>query len=122
MLLPAWTGLGEATLVTDRLGPEVPTIVLTVAELLAEFGSETDEVTWALPVMIVPLAKPAFTFTVIVNVLVDDPPARFASVQTRVPVFPVFGFWQLHPAGASRETNVVFVGTGTIRAALSAAL
>src|ERR1700757_1514251 len=48
---PACTGLGEATFVTDRLGPDVPTIVVTAAVLFDRIGSRTDELTVAEPVI-----------------------------------------------------------------------
>ncbi len=38
MGFPACTGLGEATFVTDKFGPEVPTIVVTVAVLFEAVG------------------------------------------------------------------------------------
>src|SRR5579864_3644024 len=121
MGLPACTGLGEATFVTDKFGPEVPTMVVTVAALLDEFGSETDELTWAVPVITVPLATPVFTFTTIVNVA-DVRPAMLAFVQKTLPALFEFVVRQLHPAGTVSETNVVLAGTGATNVALSAAL
>jgi len=88
--LPAWTGLGEATLVTDKFGPDVPTIVVTVAVLLEAIGSMTDELTADVPLIAVPFATPLFTFTTIVKLL-EDRPARFTFEQTTVPKLPTMG-------------------------------
>jgi hypothetical protein len=63
MLLPACTGFGDATFVTERFGPDVPTIVVTIAVLFAGIGSRTEELTVAEPVMTVPFAVPLATFT-----------------------------------------------------------
>jgi hypothetical protein len=58
---PACTGLGESTLVTDKFGPVVPTIVVAVAVLFEEFGSEADDPADAVSEITVPLAVPVFT-------------------------------------------------------------
>src|SRR5271165_1702372 len=122
MLLPACTtGLGEATLVTVKSGPVVPTSVLTVAVLFAEFGSATDEPTDTESVITVPFVVPLFTFTTSVNVPAVKP-AIWTSVQTTLAVPPVPGVMQLHPAGGVIDTSVVFAGMGTMSVALSAAL
>ena len=75
MLLPACTGLGDATFVTERFGPEVPTIVVTTAVLLAGIGSRTEELTVADPVITVPFVAPLATFTTRVNVAELKPTA-----------------------------------------------
>src|ERR1700722_12614514 len=98
MLLLACTGFGEATFVTDRFGPVVPTIVLTFAVLFKEFGSMAEELTETLPAMTVPLAVPLFTLATSVNVP-DVDPGMLAFVQTTLPVLPTLGVRQLHPAG-----------------------
>src|SRR6516162_4542571 len=98
MLLPACTGFGEATFVTDRLGPVVPTMVETVAVLFASVASSTEELTVADPEMTVPFATPVFTFTAIVK-LDELSPAKFALVQTTFPVLLTFGVMQAQPAG-----------------------
>ena len=115
--LPAWTGFGDATLVTKRFGPEVPTIVVAVAVLFARFGSTTDEPTLAVPVITVPFGVPLATFTTNVK-LAEIKPAMFALVHTRA-LEPAR---QLHPAGAVKEENVVLLGYGNTNVALSAAL
>src|SRR5271169_205262 len=99
MLFPACTGLGEATLVTDRFGPVVPTIVVTVAVLLEEFGSKAEDPTDTVSVMTVPFAVPLVTLTTIVNVA-DVKPGILTLLQTNVPMPPGPGLRQLHPAGA----------------------
>src|SRR6266516_4984377 len=110
MLLPACTGFGEGTFVTDRLGPVVPTMVVTVAVLLARVGSITDELTDAVPVITVPFATPLFTFTTKVNVAAVNP-TMSEFVHTTFPVLLTDGVRQLHPAGAVSETKVAFAGT-----------
>jgi hypothetical protein len=54
---------------------------------------------------------------------VKDPEAPAASepiVQLTVPVAPTGGVEQLHPAGAARETNAVFAGSGSVSVAFCA--
>src|SRR6266498_4051839 len=121
MLLLACTGFGDATFVTERLGPLGPTRVVTVAVLFASVGSITDELTDTVSVMMVPLVVPVATFTTSVNVP-EVPPARLTLLQTTLPVAPGLGVRQLHPAGEASETNVVLTGTGATKVALSAAL
>jgi len=119
MGLPACTGLGEATFVTNKFGPEVPVSVVTMAVLFAKIGSKTDEPTVAEAVITVPFVVPVATFTTNVKVA-DDKPAIFAFVHTALPV--PLGARQLHPAGGVSEVKVVLFGTGNTRVALSAAL
>jgi hypothetical protein len=121
MLLPACTGFGDATFVTERFGLPVPTIVVVVAVLFAELESVADDDTDTVSAMTVPLATPVFTFTTIVNVP-DVLPAILAFVQTTFPVPPAPGDRQLHPDGATIETSVVLAGIGATYVALSAAL
>jgi hypothetical protein len=121
MGFPACTGLGEATFVTDKFGPEVPTIVATVAVLFERIGSRTDELTVAEPVITVPFVVPVATFATNVKVA-EDNPAIFAFIHTALPVPPPLGVRQLHPAGGVSEVKVVLFGTGKTRVALSAAL
>jgi hypothetical protein len=118
---PACTGFGEATFVTDRFGPVVPTTVVTVAVLFEEFGSMADELTDTVPVITVPFVVPLLTFTTRVNVPTVDPD-MLALLQTTLPAPPIGGLRQLHPAGAAIDTNVVFAGTAATSVALSAAL
>ena len=122
MLLPAITGLGAATFVTDSSAwAVVPTIVDAEALLFAEFGSLTDEFTVAVSVTTVPFAVPVFTFTIIEKVAAVLP-AMLRFVHTTLPVPPMAGVTQVQPAGAARETNVVFAGTASTSVVLSAAL
>lgn len=120
--MPAITGLGDAVLVTV-ICPwvVVPTVVVAVAALFAEFGSVAEEATDTEFVMTVPFAVPLLTFTIIVNVP-DDDPAILVAVHVTLPVPPAPGVRQLHPAGALSDTNVVFAGTAVTNVALSAAL
>src|SRR5579863_222218 len=120
MSLPACTGFGESTFLTERLGPLPPTTVLADALLFDELGSEAEEETEAVLVMTVPFAVPLFTFTTSVNGL-EAPAARFTSVQTTLPPL-IPGVTQLQPAGPVIETIVVLAGTGVNSVALSAAL
>jgi hypothetical protein len=121
MLFPTCTGTGDATFVTDRFGPVVPTIVVVVAVLFAELGSLAEDATDAVPVITVPFAVPLFTLTTRVNVP-EVKPGMLAFVQTTLPVPPSPGLRQLQPAGAAIDTSVVFVGIAATRVALSAAL
>ena len=98
MFCPACTGFGDATFVTDRFGPVVPTIVVTVAVLFVETGSMAEEDTDTVPVMTVPLAVPLLTLTTRVNVP-EVEAGRVALLQTMLPVPPTRGLRQLHPAG-----------------------
>ena len=113
--------MGEATFVTVKSGAVVPTTVVAVALLLAEFGSAAEEPTAAVSVMTVPFAVPAFTFTTKLKVA-ELSPAMFTLLQTTLPVPPTGGVRQLHPAGTAMDTNVVFAGTVATMVALSAAL
>jgi hypothetical protein len=122
MKLPACTGFGDATLLTVNSPRAVlPTTVVTKAVLFAVFGSLTDELTDAVPVMTVPLAVPAFTVTPRVNVA-DVNPVMLTLVQTTLPVPPPASCEQLHPGGDVRLKKVVFAGVGSTSVALSAAL
>src|SRR5580658_4288966 len=121
MSVPACTGTGAPTFVTDRFGPVAPTIVLTDAVLFEEFGSRADEPTVTVSPITVPFAVPAVTFATIVNVP-DVTAAISAFVQTTLPVTPTPVFRQLHPAGAVKDTSVVFAGIVATTVALSAAL
>ena len=121
-LLPTTAGFGEPELVTvNSACAVVPTTVEAVAELLAEFGSLTDELTVAVSAITVPLATAAFTFTTIEK-FADVLPFMFKVLQTTLPVPPTAGFMHVQPAGADMETNVVLAGTASTRVALSAAL
>ena len=76
--------------VTDRFGPDPPTIVFTLAVLLDNAGSLTDELTDAVSVITVPFATPLFTFTTSVNAP-DPGAARLAFVHTTLPFAPIAG-------------------------------
>ena len=122
MLPPGATPFGEAALVTTKSAPAaVPTMVEAEAVLLAEFGSLTDELTFAVSVMMVPLVVPAFTLVTSEKVAAVLP-AIFRLVQTTLPVLPTAGVVQLQPAGVAIETNVALLGTASTSEALSAAL
>jgi hypothetical protein len=122
MLPPGATPFGEAALVTTKSAPAaVPTMVEAEAVLLAEFGSLTDELTFAVSVMMVPLVVPAFTLVTSEKVAAVLP-AIFRLVQTTLPVLPAAGVVQVQPAGVAIETNVVLLGTASTMEALSAVL
>jgi len=60
--LPASTGLGAPAFVIAKLAVvAAPTIVSTVAELLARFGSFVPDVAEIVSVICVPVAVPTFT-------------------------------------------------------------
>jgi hypothetical protein len=121
MGFPASTGFGAATFVTDKFGPVAPTSVVTWAVLFEAMGSIAEEPTDTVPVITVPFAVPAVTFTTRVNVPAVDA-AMLALVQTTFPVAPTAVLRQLHPAGATMDTNVVLAGIEATTVALSAAL
>jgi hypothetical protein len=100
MLLPASTGLGEATFVIVRLAVfAAPTIVRTVAVLFARFGSFVPDVTDTVSAICVPVTVPPFTCTTTVNVVVPEAPVgTSASVQVITPVPFTAGVAQLQPA------------------------
>ena len=118
MLEPAITGFGDALLVTVSSPlAVVPTMVFTVAVLLAELGSLAVELTEAVSVITVPFAVPAFTFTIREKVA-EVPPTRLTIEHTTL-LDPVL---QVQPEGAAIETNVVLAGIVATRVALSPAL
>jgi len=122
MLPPGATPFGDAALVTIRSAhAAAPTTVEAEAVLLAEFGSLTDELTFAVSVITVPFAVPVFTLTTSEKVAAVLP-GIFRSVQTTLPVLPTAGVVQLQPAGVAIETNVALLGTASTSEALSAAL
>src|SRR5579864_2102142 len=118
MLLPSVTGLGVAALVTLKSDcPAVATTSVAVALLLFGLGSIVVEETFAVSVMTVPEAVPAFTVTTTVNV-VEAPEARVAFEQVSVPLTTE----QLQPAAGAgvAETNVVFAGIASLKATVLA--
>lgn len=122
MFPPGATPFGDAALVTTKSAPAaVPTMVEAEAVLLAEFGSLTDELTFAVSVIMVPLVVPVFTLVTSEKVAAVLP-AIFRLVQTTLPVLPTAGVVHVQPAGVAMETNVVLLGTASTMVALSAAL
>jgi hypothetical protein len=114
MLFPAVTGLGVPLSVTAR-SQIVVTGVAVVVLLLAELGSEVEEETVEVAVMVVAAIEDAtFTTTII---LAEAPEARLASVQVTVPVAPTAGVVQIQPAGAEMDAKVVLVGTTSVKVA-----
>src|SRR5579872_997867 len=69
MSVPAVTGLGVAEFVIVRSAELVaaPTIVRTVAELFARFGSLVPDAMETVSAIWVPVGGPGFTFTATVN-------------------------------------------------------
>jgi hypothetical protein len=91
--------------------------VFAVAVLLAELGSLAVELTEAVSVITVPLAVPAFTFTIREKVA-EVPPTKLTMEHTTL-LDPAV---QVQPEGAAIETNVVLAGIVATRVALSPAL
>jgi hypothetical protein len=92
----------------------IPTTVVVLAVLFAEFGSVVEEDTVAEFVITVPLGVPELTFTTSVN----DAELNGASVaimQVWVPVPPTASGGQLHPAAGVTETKVVLTGITSLR-------
>ena len=97
------------------------TVVVAVAELLVELGSEVAELlTVAVLEMVVPSAVAGMTWTTRVKVAVA-PLARGDVVQLTVPVVPTAGVVQDQPAGAATDWKVVCDGNGSLMVTLTAA-
>ena len=117
------TGFGVPEFVTDRFAvPVAPTIVRTVAELLARFGSFVPEVAETVSAICVPVGVAAATVTTTVKVAAPEAPgATSGFVQV---ITPPDGAGQVQPADPAPETtmdtNVVFAGIGSISEALTA--
>jgi hypothetical protein len=116
-LVPWFTGSGEAvlTMLTSAC-VGVATMELLLAVLLAQLGScvaEHGMFTFAVLVIVVPEAVPAFTFTTS-GKLTDAPGAMVCpafSVQVNVPVPPTAMALHVHPVGATNAcASVVFAG------------
>jgi hypothetical protein len=88
-------------------------VVVAVAELFVVTGSGVADDTVAVFAMMIPLATPAFTFTTSVNVAMANA-ATLGLVQLTVPVKPITGVVQVHPAAAANETNVVLAGMESV--------
>ena len=117
---PAVAGSGESVFVTETSAP-VATVVVAVAELFAGTGSGVVEAAVAVLPITVPAGVAAFTFTTRVNTSAA-PIGTLALVQLIEPVPPTAGVRQpLHPAGADRDTNVVFAGVESERVVSTAA-
>ena len=102
MLLPACTGTGLATLVTDRFA-DAATTTLAVAVLLRELGSLA-EATVPVWLMVEPEAAVALTATTKLKLAVAFRARPAVVVQVSVAVE------QVHPAGPVRDTAEVFAG------------
>jgi hypothetical protein len=103
--------------------PVTPTIVCTVAELLARFGSLVFEVAEIVSVICVPFAVPAFTCATTVKVAAPlAPDGMSASVQVITPDAPTAGVAQDQPAAPAPEMAMdwkfVLAGTTSVIVAL----
>lgn len=108
MLLFAITGSGESLFVIAK-SASVITFVTVLAELFDRFGSLVAELILLVVVMLLPFAVLEFTFTTNVpDAFVPD--GTVAALQVIVPVLPGSSVVQLTPAGAVKETKVVFAG------------
>ena len=113
-LLPAVTGSGESIFATDK-SVDVATVLVVVPVLLLVLGSGTGELAVAEFAMRVPLVVFAFTFTTSVNVIDAPTPVVVPNpVAVTFPVPPTAGVVDVHPAGAEKETKVVFAGTASV--------
>jgi hypothetical protein len=121
-LLPAATDVGEATFVTIRSACVArATTSAAVAVLLAEFGSEVDELVVAVSLIAVPAAVPAVTFKTTGKLAV--PGAKLGFVQVIVPAAPTVGSVQDQPVGmVDNEKKVVFAGVFSVKVAPVAVL
>jgi uncharacterized membrane protein len=114
IVFPAVAGLGDPLFVTVRSHTSA-TVVVTVVLLLAEVGSLVDDVTEEFPV-IVPAAIVGATFTTTAMSAVAPAARELESVHVTEVVTV-----QDQPTGADTETNVVFVGIGSVKLAPVAA-
>src|SRR5258706_2655534 len=112
------SGLSDVIVVTVPLRTDV-TVVVAVDELLAGMESVVALLIVVVLLSIVPSATPELTFTVNVKSSAA-PTARLAMVQVTVPVPPTAGVAQVHPSGEESETNVVPVGTVSVKLTVSA--
>ena len=112
MLLPAVTGSGESVLVTDKLA-DAFTVVVAVAELLPAAGSNVDEPTEAV-LLIVPPAVPVFTTSVKTP---DAAAATDGLLQLTAPAAPTAGVVHDQPPGDVRETKVLPGGSVSLSVA-----
>src|SRR5207245_6137948 len=119
---PAVTGSGASDLDTVRSGRAVGalTVVAAVAVLFAVDDSVDVVATVAVLLMIVPPGTPAPTATTSVNVA-DVAALSDGSVAVTVPEAPTAGVDAVQPAGAEKETNVVFGGTPSVSETFAAA-
>src|ERR1700676_323163 len=100
MLEPARTGLGVPELVMDKSAVvDRPTVICTVAELLARTASLVPEVASMTSVITVPEATPVLTATPSVKV-VEAALATSALVQEMAPVPPTVGVIHVQPEPA----------------------
>src|SRR6476619_7624933 len=119
MLLPAVTGSGVSTFVTPTSMVAALTVVVAVPVLFWAFVSPV-VVAVALLVM-VPVGVAALTLTTNVKVAVAaGASVAVVLVAVIVPVPPAAGAFTVQPVGATKETNVVFVGTTSARLMLPA--
>jgi hypothetical protein len=94
-------------------------VVDAVAELLPVEVSAADDAV-AVLVMIVPFVAAGLTVTTKVNEALA-PEATLGFVQLTVPVPPTDGVEHAQPGAGMKETNVVFVGTTSLRLTVLAA-
>ena len=112
--MPAATGCGEPTLVTERSACGF-TVVVAEAELLPGFGSAVSLVTVAVLVMTVPPATPGLTLTTMLKDA-EALAARVAIVQV-VPVKILNVQVKAGPLVCISDTKVVLAGTVSVRVA-----
>ena len=118
-LLPALTGSGVSTFVTDRLA-DAPTVVVAVPLSFPGFGSEVAEETVAVLESTVPALTLGDTATVSVKTALPTPRLGF-ELET-VPPAPTAGVVEDHPPGDERDTNVVPAGSVSVSDTVAALL
>ena|SRR5436190_10424377 len=108
MSFPIATGSGESVWVIDKSATAgVLTVVTVVAESLAEFGSDVDELTPAVFTMLDPPGPLAMA----AKMIVADAPTG-SELNKTVRLFPVPR--QRPPAVAAHETNVRDAGSSSV--------
>jgi hypothetical protein len=100
-------------LVIERSDTAAATVVVAVAELFPALRSAVPELIVAVFVMIEPTGAPELTCTTSVNVA-GDAAIRVGFVAITVPLAPTAGAVTVQPAGAVKDTNVVFAGVRSV--------
>src|SRR5262245_11762796 len=120
MSCPAGTGSGESDTAIDRSAMGCDAVVVVLAELFEDVGSDVSLAIDAEFMTTVPSGFAGPSFTTIVKVWGTMSAANAEFVNVTVPVPPTAGAIVDQPAGAEAETNVVFAGVASVTTAFTA--